>query len=65
MARRVGATHVVNSAGDDPVAAIRALTAGAGVDHAFARVSGAHYDATAAGLATSRTSEFLRLHLGG
>jgi S-(hydroxymethyl)glutathione dehydrogenase / alcohol dehydrogenase len=38
MARRVGATHVVNSAEDDPVKAIRALTGGAGVDHAFEAV---------------------------
>jgi carboxymethylenebutenolidase len=36
-----------------------------GVDHAFARVGGAHYDAAAANLANSRTSEFLRHHLGG
>jgi len=41
MARRVGATHVVNSAQDDPVKAIRALTAGAGVDHAFEAVGNA------------------------
>jgi S-(hydroxymethyl)glutathione dehydrogenase / alcohol dehydrogenase len=38
MARRVGATHTVNSAKDDPVAAIRSLTRGAGVDHAFEAV---------------------------
>jgi len=38
MAKRVGATHVVNSAHDDPVKAIRALTGGAGVDHAFEAV---------------------------
>jgi S-(hydroxymethyl)glutathione dehydrogenase/alcohol dehydrogenase len=38
MAKRVGATHVVNSAKDDPVKAIRALTGGAGVDHAFEAV---------------------------
>ena len=38
MARRVGATHVVNSGQDDPVEAIRALTGGAGVDHAFEAV---------------------------
>jgi S-(hydroxymethyl)glutathione dehydrogenase/alcohol dehydrogenase len=38
MARRVGATDVVNSAKDDPVKAIRALTRGAGVDHAFEAV---------------------------
>jgi S-(hydroxymethyl)glutathione dehydrogenase / alcohol dehydrogenase len=38
MARRVGATHTVNSATDDPVAAIRSLTRGAGVDHAFEAV---------------------------
>jgi len=41
MARRVGATHVVNSAQDDPVKAIRALTKGAGVDHAFEAVGNA------------------------
>jgi len=38
MAKRVGATDVVNSAHDDPVKAIRALTGGAGVDHAFEAV---------------------------
>jgi S-(hydroxymethyl)glutathione dehydrogenase/alcohol dehydrogenase len=38
MAKRVGATHVVNSASDDPVQAVRALTGGAGVDHAFEAV---------------------------
>src|SRR6266571_4840013 len=41
MARRVGATHVVNSANDDPVKAVRALTKGAGVDHAFEAVGNA------------------------
>ena len=38
MAKRVGATDVVNSSHDDPVKAIRALTGGAGVDHAFEAV---------------------------
>ncbi len=38
MAKRVGATHVVNSQNDDPVKAVRALTGGAGVDHAFEAV---------------------------
>jgi len=38
MATHVGATHVVNSAKDDPVKAIRALTGGAGVDHSFEAV---------------------------
>src|SRR5438309_4781870 len=38
MAKRVGATHFVNSKKDDPVKAIRALTGGAGVDHAFEAV---------------------------
>jgi S-(hydroxymethyl)glutathione dehydrogenase/alcohol dehydrogenase len=37
-ARRVGATHVVNGAADDAVKAVRALTGGAGVDHAFEAV---------------------------
>ena len=38
MAKRVGATQVVNSRQDDPVKAVRALTKGAGVDHAFEAV---------------------------
>jgi S-(hydroxymethyl)glutathione dehydrogenase/alcohol dehydrogenase len=38
LARRVGATHVVNGAEDDAVKAIRRLTGGAGVDHAFEAV---------------------------
>ena len=41
MAKRVGATHVVNSANDDPVKAVRTLTGGAGVDHAFEAVGNA------------------------
>ena len=42
MATRVGATHFVNSAEDDPVKAVRALTGGAGVDHAFEAVGSRH-----------------------
>jgi len=38
MAKRVGATHTVNSANDDAVKAVRALTGGAGVDHSFEAV---------------------------
>ncbi|HEV8438797.1 MAG TPA: Zn-dependent alcohol dehydrogenase [Methylomirabilota bacterium] len=38
MARRVGATHVVNSSNEDPVTAVRALTRNLGVDHAFEAV---------------------------
>ena len=38
MAKRAGATHFVNSAEDDPVKAVRALTGGLGVDHAFEAV---------------------------
>jgi S-(hydroxymethyl)glutathione dehydrogenase/alcohol dehydrogenase len=41
MARRLGATHAVNSANDDAVKAVRALTGGAGVDHAFEAVGNA------------------------
>jgi S-(hydroxymethyl)glutathione dehydrogenase/alcohol dehydrogenase len=41
MAKRMGATHGVNSANDDPVQAVRALTRGAGVDHAFEAVGSA------------------------
>ena len=37
----MGATHVINSANDDPVQAVRALTRGAGVDHAFEAVGNA------------------------
>ncbi len=35
-----------------------------GVDHAFARVGGQHYDAAAANLANQRTEAFLKAHLG-
>jgi S-(hydroxymethyl)glutathione dehydrogenase/alcohol dehydrogenase len=38
MAKGVGATHTVNSTQDDPVKAVRALTRGLGVDHAFEAV---------------------------
>src|SRR5204862_1340202 len=41
MSMRVGATHFVNSSQDDPVKAVRALTGGAGVDHAFEAVGNA------------------------
>ncbi len=41
MAKRLGATHVVNSANEDPVKAVRALTGGTGVDHAFEAVGNA------------------------
>jgi NDMA-dependent alcohol dehydrogenase len=35
LARRFGATHVVDARTGDPVAAVRALTSNRGVDHAF------------------------------
>ncbi|WP_375283123.1 dienelactone hydrolase family protein [Marinicauda pacifica] len=35
-----------------------------GVDHAFAREGGEHYDAEAAGLANTRTRKFFQDHLG-
>ena len=38
MAQRFGATHTVNSSREDAVQAVRALTGGAGVDHAFEAV---------------------------
>jgi S-(hydroxymethyl)glutathione dehydrogenase/alcohol dehydrogenase len=41
IAKRVGATHVVNSSREDAVKAVRALTKGAGVDHAFEAVGNA------------------------
>jgi len=41
MSQRMGATHFVNSAEDDPVQAVRVLTGGAGVDHAFEAVGNA------------------------
>src|SRR5687768_11725597 len=41
MARGVGATHTVKSTEGDPVKAIRAMTGGLGVDHAFEAVGNA------------------------
>jgi S-(hydroxymethyl)glutathione dehydrogenase / alcohol dehydrogenase len=41
MAKDLGATHTANSLHGDPVAAVRALTGGAGVDHAFEAVGNA------------------------
>jgi S-(hydroxymethyl)glutathione dehydrogenase / alcohol dehydrogenase len=41
MARRAGATHFVDSSQEDPVKAVRALTQGLGVDHAFEAVGNA------------------------
>ncbi|MFO0997900.1 MAG: Zn-dependent alcohol dehydrogenase [Alphaproteobacteria bacterium] len=38
LARRIGATHAVDGAKDDAVKAVRALTGGSGVDHAFEAV---------------------------
>jgi S-(hydroxymethyl)glutathione dehydrogenase / alcohol dehydrogenase len=38
LARRLGATHAVDAGQDDPVEAVRTLTGGAGVDHAFEAV---------------------------
>ena len=38
MAKALGATHVVNTSREDAVPAVRALTGGAGVDHAFEAV---------------------------
>jgi len=38
IARRVGATHVVNTSNENPVKAVRRVTGGAGVDHAFEAV---------------------------
>ena len=35
-----------------------------GVDHAFARIGGAHFDRAAADLANGRTAEFFRANLG-
>jgi S-(hydroxymethyl)glutathione dehydrogenase/alcohol dehydrogenase len=53
-ARSVGATHAINSRTEDPVAAIKELTDGQGVDYAFdaigdSRVSRACYDAVRRG----------------
>jgi len=38
MAKQVGATHTVNTTREDAVQAVRGLTGGAGVDHAFEAV---------------------------
>jgi S-(hydroxymethyl)glutathione dehydrogenase/alcohol dehydrogenase len=53
-ARKVGATHVINSSREDPVQAIKELTDGRGVDFAFdaiglPKVSRQAYDATRRG----------------
>ena len=40
-ARRLGATHTVDSSQDDPVKAVRKLAGGVGVDHAFEAVGNA------------------------
>jgi Zn-dependent alcohol dehydrogenase len=53
-ARKVGATHVINSSRTDPVQAIKELTGGRGVDFAFdaiglPKVSRQAYDATRRG----------------
>jgi S-(hydroxymethyl)glutathione dehydrogenase/alcohol dehydrogenase len=40
-ARKLGATHVVDASAEDPVAGVRRLTGGAGVDHAFEAVGNA------------------------
>jgi S-(hydroxymethyl)glutathione dehydrogenase / alcohol dehydrogenase len=41
MALRLGATHFVNSREEDPAKAVRALTGGKGVDHAFEAIGDA------------------------
>jgi S-(hydroxymethyl)glutathione dehydrogenase/alcohol dehydrogenase len=41
LARQMGATHTVEAAAGDPVKAVRDLTGGAGVDHAFEAVGSA------------------------
>jgi S-(hydroxymethyl)glutathione dehydrogenase/alcohol dehydrogenase len=41
MAKRVGATHTINSGQDDPVKGVRGMTKGLGVDHAFEAVGNA------------------------
>jgi S-(hydroxymethyl)glutathione dehydrogenase/alcohol dehydrogenase len=41
MAQGVGATHLVHTTRDDPVQAVRRLTGGAGVNHAFEAVGNA------------------------
>jgi S-(hydroxymethyl)glutathione dehydrogenase/alcohol dehydrogenase len=41
IARRVGATHVVDGSREDAVKAVRGLTGGAGVDHSFEAVGNA------------------------
>ncbi|HLZ07326.1 MAG TPA: Zn-dependent alcohol dehydrogenase [Chloroflexota bacterium] len=54
FARSVGATHLVNSGRDDPIAAIKEITGGVGVDYAFdaiglPKVSRQAYDVTRRG----------------
>lgn len=78
-ADRISAPLMLHIAGDDrfvPKEAQDAIAGGLrnlrqvtlhtydGVDHAFAREGGAHYDAAAAQLANQRTFAFLHEHLG-
>ena len=46
---------------DNPLFTVHIYT---GVDHAFARIGGAHYDREAADLANGRTAEFFKANLG-
>ena len=50
MARRLGATHTVNGARDDAVAAVRELTNGTGVDVAFEALGRAETFVQASGI---------------
>jgi len=47
--------------GKDPHVTIHSYP---GMDHAFARIGGEHYDKTAADSANARTAEFFKRHLG-
>ncbi|MDH3500857.1 MAG: zinc-binding dehydrogenase, partial [Acidimicrobiia bacterium] len=55
LARRLGATHTVNAADGDVVAAVRDLTGGAGVHHAFEAI----------GLTDTAEQAFAMLRRGG
>jgi carboxymethylenebutenolidase len=53
--------QVKDGLGKNPNVAIHSYP---GVDHAFARVGGQHWDQTAADAANKRTSDFFKKHLG-
>jgi carboxymethylenebutenolidase len=51
---------IIDALKDNPLVTIHTYP---GMDHAFTRIGGAHFDADAAGLANGRSNDFLRTYL--